>query len=120
MTRDSRRWSGNKRDAVSMHVLVTTGRGRRWLLSGHPWLFENDVAGGMVPGIEPGDLGNDVGPHIGQGDARPGTSAEGPVRDRHDRVEVRSGHRAEHQDQHREPEHGGCAVLQQLDADIVG
>ncbi len=45
-----------------MHVLVTTGRGRRWLLSGHPWLFENDVAGGIVPGIEPGDLVQVQGP----------------------------------------------------------
>ncbi|HUR28200.1 MAG TPA: class I SAM-dependent rRNA methyltransferase [Planctomycetota bacterium] len=45
-----------------MHALVTTGRGRRWLASGHPWLFENDVASGMSAELAPGDLVEVRGP----------------------------------------------------------
>ena len=33
---------------------------------------------------------------------------------------MRPGYRAEQQDQHRQPEHGGGRVLQQLQPDIVG
>ena len=37
-------------------TLVTSGRGRRWLESGHPWLFENDVASVSSEHIQPGAL----------------------------------------------------------------
>ena len=39
-----------------MHEIVTTGRGRRWLQAGHPWLFENDLASASDPALQPGDL----------------------------------------------------------------
>ena len=52
-------------------------------------------------------------------EAGAGAAAQQPVRRRDDRVEVRAGDRAEQQDQHRQPEHGGGRVLQQLQPDIV-
>ena len=36
-----------------MGKIVTTGKGRRWLANGHPWLFADDVASGKG---EPGEL----------------------------------------------------------------
>ena len=49
----------------------------------------------------------------------PGAAPQQPVRGGDNRVEVRAGDRAEHQDQHRQPEHGGGRVLQQLQSDVV-
>ena len=36
-----------------MSKVILTGKGRRWLLKGHPWIYRDDVADG---GGEPGDL----------------------------------------------------------------
>lgn len=36
-----------------MGKLVLTGKGRRWILNGHPWVYRDDVAGGEA---EPGEL----------------------------------------------------------------
>ena len=49
----------------------------------------------------------------------PGTPSQEPVSQGDDRVEVRPRHRTEQQDQHRQPEEGRGAVLQQLQPDIV-
>jgi 23S rRNA (cytosine1962-C5)-methyltransferase len=44
-----------------MAKVVTTGKGRRWLESGHPWLYSDDVAGAeaqpgeLVPVFDPND-----------------------------------------------------------------
>jgi len=39
-----------------IETLCTSGRGRRWLESGHPWLFENDVASVSTADIASGAL----------------------------------------------------------------
>ena len=54
------------------------------------------------------------------GDAGARAAAEQPVRGGDDGVEVGAGDRAEHQDQHRQPEHRGGGVLQQLQPHIIG
>lgn len=48
-----------------MGNVTLTGKGRRWLLSGHPWIYRDDIAGGEA---EPGELlhvedpnGNSIG-----------------------------------------------------------
>ena len=76
---------------------------------------EHDV-GQQRPADPAGALRERVRADLGQGEPGSGAAAEEPVRERDDRVEVRAGHRAEHEDQHRQPEHGGGAVLQQLQA----
>lgn len=43
-----------------MGKLITTGKGRRWLQSGHPWLYADDVAEGRA---EPGELVPVFGPN---------------------------------------------------------
>ncbi len=40
-------------------IVHTTGKGRRWLAGGHPWLYRDDVA---TAGAEPGDVVAVVGP----------------------------------------------------------
>ena len=39
--------------ATTLGRVQVTGRGRRWLESGHPWLYANDVASESA---EPGEL----------------------------------------------------------------
>ena len=73
-----------------------------------------------APAIGAGDLREDVGGEIAAGEPGAGAAAEPPVGGGHDGVEVRAGDRAEHEDQHAEPERGGDGVLQQLQADVVG
>lgn len=36
-----------------MGKLVLSGKGRRWILGGHPWIYRDDIAGGEA---EPGEL----------------------------------------------------------------
>ena len=57
--------------------------------------------------------------NLGQREADAASAAEEPVRERDDRVEVPPRHRAEHEDQHRQTERGGGAVLQQLQPHVV-
>ena len=70
-------------------------------------------------GHRPGQLGHRVPADLAPGEPVPGTPSQEPVRQGDDRVEVRPRHRTEQQDQHCQPEDGGRAVLQQLQADIV-
>jgi len=48
-----------------MGMVTLTGKGRRWVLGGHPWIYRDDIAGGEA---EPGELlpvedpgGNSIG-----------------------------------------------------------
>jgi 23S rRNA (cytosine1962-C5)-methyltransferase len=43
-----------------MGKLITSGKGRRWLQSGHPWLYADDIADGRA---EPGELVPVFGPN---------------------------------------------------------
>jgi 23S rRNA (cytosine1962-C5)-methyltransferase len=43
-------------ESAELHTLTTTGRGRRWLESGHPWLFENDIASASCAQIDAGAM----------------------------------------------------------------
>ena len=61
------------------------------------------------PGGAPGHLGGEVGRGI-----PPGQPAERGIGERHDRVEVAAGDRAEHQDDREQPGRGHRRVLQQL------
>ena len=36
-----------------MGKVILTGKGRRWVLGGHPWIYRDDIAGGEA---EPGEL----------------------------------------------------------------
>ncbi|MAF66277.1 MAG: rRNA large subunit methyltransferase I [Planctomycetes bacterium] len=38
---------------TAMGKVITTGKGRRWILGGHPWIYRDDIAGGEG---EPGEL----------------------------------------------------------------
>ena len=62
-----------------------------------------------APVTQPGDLGRQVG-----GGVPPRHAAQGGVGERDDRVEVRAGHRPEHQDDREQPGRGRGRVLQQL------
>lgn len=56
---------------------------------------------------------------VAQRESRPGAASEQPICDRHHGVEVRARHGAQHEDQDRQAERGGQAVLQQLEADVI-
>ena len=80
---------------------------------------EHDV-GQQRPDDSARTLRNRVRADLSQREARAEATTEEPIRERHHRVEVRAGHRAEHEDQHGETERRGRAVLQQLQARLAG
>ena len=65
------------------------------------------------------DLGDRVGGDVADTDTRARPPAQQPIRCRHHRVEVRAGDRPEQQDQHRQAEHRGGGVLQELQSDVI-
>jgi hypothetical protein len=81
---------------------------------GHRCLGEHQV-GGYRAGDAAGHLRGQVG-----GGVAPRQPAERRVGERDDRVEVRAGHRPEHQDDREQPGRGRRRVLQQLQAGVPG
>ena len=69
----------------------------------------------ITPDARPGDLRGDVGGELPRREP-----AEDAVGERHDRVEVSAGDRAEREDERDESRRGGGGVLEQLQSDVVG
>ena len=73
----------------------------------------------IAPGDRADGLDGDVGRDVDTADAGACPAAEQPVGGGDDGIEMRPGHRSEHQDQHGQPEHRRGAVLQQLQPGVA-
>ena len=80
--------------------------------------IEHDI-GQYRPEDSAGTLRDRVRANLRQRETCAEAATENPVRERDQRVEVRAGHRAEHEDEYREAERRGRAVLQQLQAGLA-